>query len=156
MCVCVQTGLYDHEISACVCVCLCVRIPQLRERVCVCTLSIKHDCTFTIAQGVLCVVCVQTSLPATVHYIIALEEVVWLLCFGSGMHVHLSSLRVCVRVLACTFRWFIFRRKITCVCVLMCLSSNIINMIGKRVLDHILACVLLKARTEETSCASVC
>jgi hypothetical protein len=89
---------------------LCVRVfmcaySQLRERECVCTLSIKHDCTFTISRGVLCVVCMRTILPATVHSRIALEEIVWLLCFGSGMHVHLSSLRVCVRVLACTRRF---------------------------------------------------
>ena len=55
------------------------------------------------------------------------------LSFRSGMHVHSSLLRVCV----CVYVYVLFEQRMR-VCVPMCLSSNMINMIGKRVLDHVL------------------
>ena len=51
------------------------------------------------------------------------------------MRVHSSLLRVCVCV---GVRVRAVQTENACVCVPMCLSSNMINMIGKRVLDHVL------------------
>ena len=97
------------------------------ESVCVCVhvLSIKHDLHIHYSQRVLCVVCMQARLSLCI-----LE-----LSFRLGMHVHSSLLRVCVR--GCV-RVRAVRTENACVCVPMCLSSNMINMIGKRVLDHVL------------------